>query len=266
MWWLPTGRRAPKVQHLPSPRANQDSSSYSCASILSYPRIFKRPPASTSLSPRLWMLGGAHYVRIRQDGGGVHWVCQVVVELAGVNDHIAVGERHREAVKAARRWAVEILAVNVIVRAVAGALEAVAVVAEGHLAAQMHADLIERHPVGAVIVFDPVLRVQEILQVLAALLEARVFETHEVGLGGRLVEHAPLIDRELVLHGGRVRVLALQLDLRAELASQVGIEHRQGAEGGLRAHQPERNRHGTAQHLAPAQAAARHLRRLGATP
>ncbi len=55
-------------------------------------------------------------------------------------------KRQGEAIQAARRRAVQVLTINVIMRAVTWALEAHAVVAERHGAAEMDAALVEREP------------------------------------------------------------------------------------------------------------------------
>ena len=82
----------------------------------------------------------------------------MLIQLTSVHGDVAAAiERHRKAVQTARRRAIDILAIDVVVRAMSWAFEAVAVVAEWHLAAQMHADLIERQPEG-VTFFEPVLR------------------------------------------------------------------------------------------------------------
>src|SRR6476659_2547921 len=66
-----------------------------------------------------------------------------LIELTGIDAHQIIRQRHHETVKAARRRTIQILAIHVVVRAMARALEADAVVAEWHLAAHMDADLIQ---------------------------------------------------------------------------------------------------------------------------
>jgi hypothetical protein len=92
----------------------------------------------------------------------------MLVQLPGVYVDIAALERQLEAIGATRSRAVEVLAIDIVVRPVAGALKALAIVSEGIFTAQVHADLIERQPVCSVTIFDPVLGVHLILEIDAA--------------------------------------------------------------------------------------------------
>jgi hypothetical protein len=72
----------------------------------------------------------------------------MLVQLAGIHDDITTAIKcENEAVQAARRWAIQILAIDVVVGAVTWAFETVTVIAEWHLAAEVDTDLIERQPV-----------------------------------------------------------------------------------------------------------------------
>src|SRR5690348_17512598 len=96
----------------------------------------------------------------------------MLIQLARIHDDVATAKGQCKAVQTARRRTIDILAINVVMGAVAWALEAVAVVAEWHLAAQMYAYLVERQPVG-IAVFDPILRLHGVGQRDARLEELR---------------------------------------------------------------------------------------------
>ena len=87
----------------------------------------------------------------------------MLIQLASIHNDIAARiERRDKTIQAPWRWTIQILAIDVVVRAVAGTLEAVAVVAEGDFAAEMDAYLVERQPVRAIFINDPILRVKRI--------------------------------------------------------------------------------------------------------
>src|SRR5262245_59642145 len=79
-----------------------------------------------------------------------------LIELAGVNPHQIIRNGHDKAIQAAWRWPIQILAIHVVVRAMAGTLEADAIVAERHFAAEMHTDLIQRGPPGVIAALHPI--------------------------------------------------------------------------------------------------------------
>ena len=70
-----------------------------------------------------------------------------LVEGTGVHHDRVALKRKRETVKAARCRAIKILAINVIVRAMTGTLEAIAVITERNRTAKMDAFLVQRDPV-----------------------------------------------------------------------------------------------------------------------
>src|SRR5258708_27253800 len=183
----------------------------------------------------------------------------MLIELPSIHDDVAALERQREAVETARRRTIEILAVDVIVRAMARALEAVAVVAIRHFAAEMDAYLIQRQPVGAVGVLGPALRIQEHLKLGATHQKLDVVQMHDVGLGLGFVEDALLVKRHFPLPGGDVLLLGAQRDRRAKLASQVWVQHGQRTVRALQCRYPQGDTYRAPQDLAPSQALALHL-------
>lgn len=70
-----------------------------------------------------------------------------IVDEAGIDLDILSIERDLEAIQASGSGTIQILAVNVVVRTMTGALEAFTVIAERHGTAQMDAALVERDPV-----------------------------------------------------------------------------------------------------------------------
>src|SRR5947209_6611767 len=67
-------------------------------------------------------------------------------------------ERECEPIRAARGRAIEKFSIDVIVRTMAGALKASTVIAECIGAAEMHAALVEGHPVGTIAILNDTLR------------------------------------------------------------------------------------------------------------
>src|SRR5215469_1917098 len=152
----------------------------------------------------------------------------MLIQLAGIDRDIPTHERHLKAVGAAGGRAIQVLAVDVVVRAVTGTLEALAVVAEGILAAEVDTDLVQGEPVGAVAILDPVLSrhlVDELLAMQKENRSSRRIQVYDVRLGGGLVENTLLVLNEFALRGGYIVALGLERYHRAELSSEIGVQH-----------------------------------------
>src|SRR5690349_3582041 len=82
-----------------------------------------------------------------------------IIERTRTYYHVAIAEGHGKAVQASRSRSIKVLSINIIVRTMAWALEAIAVIAEWNRTAQVNTTLVQRNPVGSVAIFDKVLRV-----------------------------------------------------------------------------------------------------------
>ena len=82
-----------------------------------------------------------------------------VVERSRVNQHIFSIEGEREAIQASRSRAVQVFAVNMIVRTMAWTFETHTVVAKRYSTAQVNAPLVQRNPVRTITIFDTPLEI-----------------------------------------------------------------------------------------------------------
>src|SRR5260370_27932603 len=80
-----------------------------------------------------------------------------IVQCSCAYNNTTTTERHGEAIQAPGSRPIQVLAIDIIVRTMAGTLEADAVIAEWDSAAQMHASLIERYPEAAIRILDETL-------------------------------------------------------------------------------------------------------------
>src|SRR5579871_764184 len=145
----------------------------------------------------------------------------------------------------------------------AWALKAVAVITERHFAAQVHTLLIQRNPVGTVAVLHPGLRVKLVAQHGAIQQKAGISsQVNNICLGRSHIKDALRVDLGLVERRRLELTLRANINRRAKLPRQIGIEHCQRSGSGLRTKQSQHSTHRPAQHLPPREAPASHFCRF----
>ena len=90
-----------------------------------------------------------------------------IIDRACANYHICSAERHSEAVRAPWGRTIEVLAINIIVRTMTGALETRTVGAKCVRTTKMDTTLVEGNPMGSIGPLDKALRTQLIRKITA---------------------------------------------------------------------------------------------------
>ena len=77
-----------------------------------------------------------------------------ILERASIHHYIIAAKGEREAIQAPGSRAIQVLAIDIVVRTMTGALEAHAVITEWYGAAQVNTTLIQRNPERTILIFD----------------------------------------------------------------------------------------------------------------
>jgi hypothetical protein len=169
------------------------------------------------------------------------------IAVARIDQEMIVLEAHKKPIQAAWWRAIQILPIDVEMPSVARAFKTVAVITEGEPAAKMCTCLVQRQPIGPVLISHPGFCCQLVAQSRSTEQEGGIAsQMHQIGFGLSQIKDPPLIERGLV--GQRGWKLALRSRIKQDIRRARG---RRTPKDHLRPQQGQGSTNGLAQDRAP---------------
>src|SRR5947209_9685488 len=149
------------------------------------------------LSKKLSLYAALHLRNCDQKRGSVG-MRHCIIQRSSINQHAFSVEGQGEAVQAARSRAIQVFAVNMVMRAVTGTFETDTIIAKRHGTAQVNAALIQAYPVRAIAILNDRLRGQFVSKRCPAQQKIGIFiQVYDISFRRLVIENTRLVYPEI---------------------------------------------------------------------